>query len=277
MNTILYTVITAVAIAFILGVLLGLFKKIFHVNVDPKIQNVRDALSGANCGGCGLAGCDAFASAVVNGEAESNGCVAGGSETAAKIASILGKAGIEVKPKVAIIACQGDKTCAKDKGIYNGVKTCAAAEMVMHGTKKCSFGCIGFGDCIKECLFGALSMGKNGLPIIDYEKCIGCGKCVKVCPKQLISIWNKDTKGAIALCSSKSENKAQVRKDCTKGCFKCGLCAKKCPEGAIDISSGIPIIDRKKCTSCGVCVESCIDKVLVLGEKLLTRSVSFGN
>lgn len=38
---------------------------------------MRDALSGANCGGHGLAGCDAFASAVVKGDAESNGCVAG--------------------------------------------------------------------------------------------------------------------------------------------------------------------------------------------------------
>ena len=55
MNTILYTVIVALSIAFILGILLGLFKKIFHVNVDPKVESVREVLSGANCGGCGMA------------------------------------------------------------------------------------------------------------------------------------------------------------------------------------------------------------------------------
>ncbi|MBE6361272.1 MAG: 4Fe-4S dicluster domain-containing protein, partial [Treponema bryantii] len=55
-----------------------------------------------------------------------------------------------------------------------------------------------------------------------------------------------------------------IRKDCTAGCFKCGLCAKKCPEGAIDISSGLPVIDYTKCTSCGECVKACVDKVLIL-------------
>ena len=68
MNVILYTIIVAAIIAILLGILLGLFKKIFHVDTDPKVQQVRDALSGANCGGCGLAGCDAFASAVVKGQ-----------------------------------------------------------------------------------------------------------------------------------------------------------------------------------------------------------------
>ncbi|MDD7126773.1 (Fe-S)-binding protein, partial [Treponema porcinum] len=130
MNTILYTVIVALSIAFILGVLLGLFKKIFHVNVDPKVQSVREVLSGANCGGCGMAGCDAFAGAVVKGSAPSDGCVAGGAACASKIAEILGKAGVEVKPKVAVIACQGTAECAADKGIYNGVKTCKAVQLV---------------------------------------------------------------------------------------------------------------------------------------------------
>ncbi|MBP5176241.1 MAG: ferredoxin, partial [Treponema sp.] len=104
MEIILYTVIVAIVIAFILGVLLGLFKKIFHVDTDPKVQLVRDALSGANCGGCGLAGCDAFASAVVKGDVPTNGCVAGGASCAEKIANILGSVGVEVKPKVAFLA-----------------------------------------------------------------------------------------------------------------------------------------------------------------------------
>lgn len=269
MNTILYTVLVALSIAFILGVLLGLFKKIFHVNVDPKVQSVRDVLSGANCGGCGMAGCDAFAGAVVNGSVPADGCVAGGAACAEKIAGILGKAGVAVKPKVAVIACTGTAECAADKGVYNGVKTCHAAQLVMNGTKKCAFGCIGFGDCIAECPFGALSMGKNGLPVIDYKKCVGCGKCAKACPKKLISIYNADTKGSFALCSNKSDNKPQIRKDCSAGCFKCGMCVRKCPEQCIDISGGIPNVDYTKCTSCGECVKSCPDKVLVLFQDIV--------
>lgn len=268
MNIIIYTIIVAVSIAFILGLLLGLFKKVFHVDMDPKVEAVRNVLSGANCGGCGMAGCDAFASAVVKGDAPSNGCVAGGSQCAIDISKILGQAGIEVKPKVAFIACQGNNTCALSKGDYIGIKTCEAAQLVMNGTKKCSFACIGYGDCVNVCPFDALSMGQDGLPSVDYEKCVACGKCVKTCPKKLIKIIDLDTKGPLALCSNHSDNKAQIRKDCTFGCFKCGLCAKKCPEGAIDLSSGIPQIDYSKCTSCGECIKACPDKVLELFENL---------
>lgn len=264
MNTIIYTIIVAAIIAILLGILLGLFKKIFHVDTDPKVQLVRDALSGANCGGCGLAGCDAFAAAVVKGDAPTNGCVAGGSDCAKKVAEILGQAGVEVKPKVAFLACAGSKDCAVSKAEYIGMKTCKAAQLTMSGTKKCTFGCIGFGDCVAVCPFGALSMGEDGLPKVNKSKCVACGKCAAACPKHLFKFIDADTKGAIALCSNKSDNKPQIRKDCSKGCFKCGMCARKCPEQAIDVSSGLPVIDYKKCTSCGTCVSACVDKVLVI-------------
>lgn len=264
MNTIIYTIICAIVIAFILGVLLGLFKKIFHVDTDPKVEKVREALSGANCGGCGLAGCDAFAGAVVKGDAPANGCVAGGADVAGKISDILGKAGVEVKPKVAFLACRGSKECAADKGIYYGVETCKGAQLVTNGTKKCAFGCIGLGDCVKVCLFGALSMGPDGLPVVDKSKCVACGKCASACPKRLFKTIDADTKGPVALCSSHSDNKPQIRKDCSAGCFKCGMCARKCEAGAVDVSSGIPVIDYTKCTQCGECIKACPDKVLVM-------------
>lgn len=269
MDTLLYTVLVAVGIAFLLGVLLGLFKKVFHVNTDPKVQAVRDVLSGGNCGGCGLAGCDSFAKAVVAGEVETNGCVAGGGSCATQISKILGVDGGEVKPKAAFIFCQGSKDCAQDKGIYNGVKSCKAASVIINGTKKCSFGCAGFGDCVEACTFGALRIVPYGLPVVNYEKCVGCGKCVVACPKKLIKVMEKETKGAVALCSSFSDNKPQIKKDCSKGCFKCGICAKKCPSQCINVSSGIPVIDYTKCTSCGECVNACPDKVLTLIQDIV--------
>ena len=269
MNLILYTIICAVVIAFVLGVLLGLFKKIFHVDVDPKVEKVREALSGANCGGCGFAGCDSFAGAVVKEEAPTNGCVAGGPKCAQAIAEIMGKAGVELKPLVAFVACNGTKDCAQEKGMYLGVKTCKAAQLTMNGTKKCAFGCIGLGDCIAECPFGAISMTEDGVPAIDYKKCVGCGKCTRACPKHLLKLIDFDTKGSIARCSNHSDNKPQIRKDCSVGCFKCGICAKKCPEQCIDITSGIPNVDYKKCTSCGECVAACPDKVLVLAQSII--------
>lgn len=264
MKIVIFTIIVALVIGFLLGLLLGLFKKIFAVSVDPKVQQVRDALSGANCGGCGFAGCDAFAEAVVEGTAPANGCVAGGAECAAKVAAVLGvDAGTAVK-KVAFVACRGTKEIAQEKAVYVGVKTCQAAQLTANGTKKCSFGCIGFGDCIQACPFQAVTLGSNGLPVIDEAKCVGCGNCAKVCPKHIIKLINADDKGAIANCSCKSDNKPQIRKDCSAGCFKCGICAKKCPAQAIDVSSGLPVIDYSKCTSCGECINACPDKVLSL-------------
>ena len=264
MNLILYTVIVALVIGFLLGVLLGLFKKIFAVKVDPKVIEVREALSGANCGGCGYAGCDAFAEAVVKGEAPANGCVAGGAACAEKVSAIMGVSGGESKPKIAFLACNGTHENAVKKADYEGVKTCAAAQLTLGGTKKCAFGCIGFGDCAEACPFGAISMGKDGLPHVDTEKCVGCGKCVKTCPKHIFTLIDKDTSGAIARCSCHNDNKPQIKKDCAVGCFKCGICAKKCPVGAIDLATGIPQVNYQQCVSCGVCVTSCPDHVLTL-------------
>lgn len=264
MNLIIYTVVVALVIGFALGVLLGLFKKIFAVKVDPKVAEVRAALSGANCGGCGYAGCDAFAEAVVAGEAPVTGCVAGGAACADQVAAVMGVSGGSAEPKIAFLACNGTHENALKKAEYEGVKTCAAAQLTMNGTKKCAFGCVGFGDCVEVCPFGALSMGKDGLPKVDAEKCVGCGKCVKACPKHIFKLIDKSTKGAIALCSCHNDNKPQIKKDCSVGCFKCGICAKKCPEQCIDVTGGIPVVDYSKCTSCGTCVSSCPDKVLHL-------------
>lgn len=262
MKIVISTIIVALTIGFLLGLLLGLFKKIFSVKVDPKIQAIRDALSGGNCGGCGYAGCDSFAEAVVKGDASPSGCVAGGADCASAIARIMGSAGSTRIAKIAFLACNGTKESASDKGEYIGVKTCRAAQLVAGGTKKCSFGCIGFGDCAEVCPFDAICMGSHGLPVVNREKCVGCGKCVKACPKGLFILIPKDSKGAIARCSCRSDNKAQIKKDCSAGCFKCGICVRKCPKTAIQMVNGIPSIDRDKCDSCGECIKSCPDKVL---------------
>ncbi len=268
MKTILLTVAVSLGVAFILGLLLGLFKKIFAVKVDPKIQAIQDVLSGGNCGGCGFAGCAAFAAAVVKGEAEPNGCVAGGPSVAEKVAQIMGVS-VSAKRMVTILACKGTNACASPRGTYNGIKTCAAAAMSVNGTKDCSFGCIGFGDCVDSCGFDGIFMGKDGIPVVDYSKCVGCGKCAKACPKHLFSIINAETKGSIALCSNRSDNKPSIKKNCSVGCIKCGICEKKCPEKCLTVTNGIPVVDYTKCTSCGICISSCPDKVLDLIQNVV--------
>lgn len=263
MTTIFFTFIVSAVVALILGFLLGFFKKVFHVEVDPTVAKIRECLSGGNCGGCGYPGCDGFASACAAGIAPADGCTAGGVATAKAIGEILGVETNAVQ-KAAVLACQG--TCDKvlSKGTYTGVRTCTGAKQAINGTKFCAWGCIGFGDCVNVCKFNAISMGEDGLPHINKEKCTGCGICVKTCPQKILATMGTETKGAFVGCSNKNPNKAQILKLCKAGCIKCGKCEKLCTEDAIHLVDLIPVVDYTKCTSCGECVKGCPTKVLSL-------------
>ena len=76
-------------LGLVLGLLLTVANKVFEIPSDPKRDAVRNALPGANCGGCGFAGCDALADAIAAGQAPVNACPVGGAATAAEIAKIM--------------------------------------------------------------------------------------------------------------------------------------------------------------------------------------------
>lgn len=268
MKTIILTIILAFAVAFLLGFLLGLFKKVFFVAVDERVTKIREVLPGANCGGCGYPGCDGCAAAIVAGEAPANACTAGGADVAGKIGEILGVS-VSVTPMVTVLACQGTKDCAAPRGKYNGIKNCRSAMLTVNGTKMCSFGCIGFGDCVEACPFGAVKMGADGIPSVDYSKCTGCGACAKACPRGLFKLLPADLKGAVPLCVNKSENKPMIRKNCTNGCMKCGKCVRECKQQAIALVNGIPTVDYTKCNACGECVTNCMDHVFKLASDII--------
>lgn len=261
------TLYISFAIALLLGVLLGVFQKIFFVPVDEKVSKIRACLSGGNCGGCGFAGCDDFAKAVAEGRAAADGCTAGGPSCAKAIGEVLGIQ-VDAQAKVSVLACRGTKDCAKDRGNYTGLKTCAAAKISINGTKMCSFGCIGYGDCVESCSFDAIHIGEDGLPVIDRSKCTGCSKCVKACPNRLLSLVPVETKGAFTLCSNRSTDKPSIMKKCKSGCIKCGKCERSCQAEALKLVNGLPVIDYTKCTSCGECVNGCPTHVLVLLENI---------
>lgn len=260
---ILFTAAASLTLALILGLLLGFFKKLFFVKTDPTIQAIRDALPGANCGGCGYPGCDGFADACAAGTAPANGCVAGGTEVTKALSSILGVEADSID-RISVLRCQGNCENAKLKGFYTGTKSCRGAKISTGGVKLCQWGCIGLGDCERVCPFGAITIGEKGLPLIDKSKCTGCGICVNNCPQKVLTLIPRDLKGAIALCSNNNPVKPAILKACKTGCIKCGKCEKNCPKNAISFEKGIPKIDYGLCDSCGTCVEGCPTKVLVL-------------
>jgi Na+-translocating ferredoxin:NAD+ oxidoreductase RNF subunit RnfB len=261
---IIITAVFAALLALVLGFALGFFREFFAVEQDPLAGLVREALPGANCGACGFPGCDGYAAAVVSGKAGTGSCTVGGKAVAEKLASLVGTGAVSVVPVVTALACQGSKAHAPLKGEYTGIATCRGAKLSSGGTKLCAWGCLGYGDCVGVCQFGALRIGEEGLPVIDREKCTGCKVCIAECPQELLREVPRNLTGAMAMCSNRNPVKSVVIKTCKKGCIKCELCVKNCPEQCIVMDNGIPLVDYSKCTSCGTCAEKCPTKVLKL-------------
>ena len=102
------------------GLALSVASRIFHVDEDPRIEEVADSFAGANCGGCGFAGCSAAAVAVVEGHALANICVVGGLESAHNVSEIMGIPIGVAEPLTSLNPCNGGDR-ALNKFIYQGV------------------------------------------------------------------------------------------------------------------------------------------------------------
>ena len=236
---IVYSVLSLGGLALFFGIFLTIASKKFYVEVDPRVEEIANILPNANCGACGYPGCDGFATAVVKGEAPVNGCVVGGQEVADRISAILGVESAAVKPMVAVVQCLGNKDVAVRRSEYYGVNSCKEADLI-GGDKGCEYGCLGYGDCVEACLFDAMYMDKNGLPVVIEDKCTGCGECVKACPRGIMTLIPKDQKIFLG-CVSKDRGK-DVSDVCKVGCIGCTLCARVVPEGTIKMQGYIPII-----------------------------------
>ena len=57
MNTVIMAVVVLGVIAAIFGLILAYASKVFAVEKDPREEAIAGCLPGANCGGCGYAGC----------------------------------------------------------------------------------------------------------------------------------------------------------------------------------------------------------------------------
>lgn len=258
-------ILTAIASVGLMGLafgaILGVASKLFAVKTDERETKILEALPGANCGGCGYAGCSAYAAAVASGEARPNKCPVGGRKVANELSSIMGIEAVPFEHQVAKVFCQGEKDKSPDKFEYAGIMDCYSASKFGTGPKGCAYGCIGLGSCVKECAFGALSV-EDGVARVDKELCTACGKCVNACPKNLIHLVPYDQK-YLVLCSSHDKG-AQTRKVCNAGCIACKICEKNCPENAIKVVDNVAVIDYSLCKNCGICAEKCPRNIIKL-------------
>jgi electron transport complex protein RnfB len=231
----------------------------FAVPVDPTVERVREALPSANCGACGFAGCTAYAEAVVeNKDVAPNLCAPGRAPVAQQLAKLTHKELGSVVDRIVVMSCHGVSAYARDEAEYLGIGTCAAAALVFGGPKACKNGCLGLGDCVRVCPFDALSLGSEGIAVVDSEKCTGCGLCVPACPKNLFQFYPRARR--IELSCVAREKQAVVRSTCMVGCTLCRKCVAKCPAQAIEWNGTTILIDHDKCLAYGPsCNEVCVD------------------
>jgi Na+-translocating ferredoxin:NAD+ oxidoreductase subunit B len=219
-------ILTAFLFAALLGALLaliiGIAAKKFAVETDPRIETVTDMLPGANCGGCGYAGCADFAKAVVENGIPPTRCPVASPEDAQTIAQFLGIVAEEKDNVVAVVKCSGSCSVTV-RSPYNGIGDCRSAVVVAGGAKGCDYGCIGFGSCARACPFDAIEI-RDGLAVVHPGLCVGCGKCVDTCPKDLIELVPASVDVHV-YCNS-PEKGALKRKVCKTACIGCRKCVK---------------------------------------------------
>lgn len=260
MEVLLYTILSLCALGVLAAVVLYFVAQKFRVEEDPRIDEVEKMLPGANCGGCGFAGCRGMADALVKRDDISElFCPVGGGDCMKAVAAYLGKAAAEKQPEVATVRCGG--TCEKRPRTnqYDGARSCAVASSLYVGESACAFGCLGFGDCVVACAFDAIHINPaTGLPEVDPDKCTACGACVKACPRMVIELRKKWPKNRAVYVSCVSKEKgAAVMKACKAGCIGCGKCQKVCAFDAIKVENNLAYIDPQKCKLCRKCVNEC--------------------
>ncbi|MBQ7222858.1 MAG: RnfABCDGE type electron transport complex subunit B [Bacteroidales bacterium] len=259
-TTIYVTVAALTVIGLLIAVVLYFVAKKFKVEEDERIDRIEAVLPGANCGGCGSAGCRDFAQRLVKApEIGALFCPVGGNDVMKKVAEVLGQDAVEQAPKLAVVRCNGTCDNRQKTNYYDGVQSCKVKAALYTGDTGCKYGCLGCGDCVAACKFGAISMDPaTGLPVVDESKCTGCGSCAATCPKGLIEMRSKGLKGrrVTVICVNKDKG-AVARKACLAACIGCGKCEKVCQFGAIKVENNLAYIDWNLCKLCTKCVSEC--------------------
>ncbi len=264
MTTSIIVVLVMGGVGICFGFILAFVNKKFAVEVNPLIHIVEDILPKGQCGACGYPGCMAYAEAVVTDAAVApNLCIPGKAIVANQVAELTGKVAEAQEPKVAVIKCNGTYSKSIRAFAYEGVQDCVAANLVQGGDKDCKYGCLGYGSCLKACLFEAITEGPDGIPVINEKKCTACGACVKICPRKVISL-EPENYNIVVKCNSKDKGPV-AKKKCEVACIGCSICAKNAPEGTIVIENFLAKADAiafKAAGGTAECTEKCPTKAI---------------
>ncbi len=269
-NIIVVSAVSMGGIGAVLAVFLVFAERKLRVEEDPRVEALVELLPNTNCGGCGYPGCRLLAENLLSGKAAPNACVAAGTDTAKKLANLLGVEHEDKLRQIAVVLCKGGTAEAGKLATYRGEKSCTATDLV-GGDKGCSYGCLGYGECVDACNFDAMAMDSNGLPVVFHDKCVGCGACVKACPRDIIEMHPEDQK-LFVYCRNR-EKGAKAKKVCAVACIACTLCVKDCSvEGGIVMKDNLAIVDNTVAPQNDESIKRCPTKCIFYGiEEQVTR------
>ena len=277
MYTALIAILFLALTGILLGCVIGFVAKIFAVKSDPRIEEVGEMLPGANCGGCGKAGCTDLARAIVMGESSPGACPVSSSGTVAQIAAFLGVDAGTSEKKMAVVLCGGNKSSTERGPIYNGILDCVSAMIVAGGPKGCLHGCLGFASCARACPFHAIEM-IDGLAVVHNELCVGCGKCVETCPRHLIKLVPASAEVHVYCNSPEKGN--EKKKFCSVSCIACRKCMKSAGEGQVSMEGFLARINYADPPDEGIvekaaCPTGCLRKnIRPAGKKLKEKDAA---
>ena len=256
MQVFIYILIATLILAVLLTIV---YMANRNKNTDKSSEIVHELLPGLNCKECGRNDCAQFAKDLMDGKTHPNKCPYLKGQKYIEVYEIINRERKVFFNNVAFVKCKGGCDC-KDKFTYYGEKTCKSINNQHNGNKYCPHACLGCGDCVKACRYGAISISQKGCAIVDQNKCVGCGECLESCPNKLIEMIS--TKKFVEVVCKNSTDDSTVTRNCKVSCNHCEACIVACPVGAIQMVGGLPVIDTEKCTRCGKCVAVCPNHVI---------------
>lgn len=264
MNTIVISSVVLASIGILSAILLYFVSQKFKVYEDPKIDEVTLLLPGANCGGCGFAGCRNFAENVVKNKGlDGFSCPPGGSSVNSAISQLFGGVLQEEAPRKTVIRCNGSCENAPAKVSYDSIASCAFFNNLEAGESLCAFGCLGCGDCVSACQFDAIKIDPlTKLPVVDEKACVFCKACIKACPRSIIDIVPMHDQKTVYVACMNKEKGGEAKKNCSVACIGCKKCEKTCEFSAVTVDNNLALINGVNCTSCLKCVEGCPTKAI---------------
>ena len=222
------------------------------MKTDERLPKLVDALPGANCGGCGFAGCQAYAQAVLDGRASVGQCGVGGAASAERMAQILrgrgrragapGRHGEMPRQNHLQRAAMRHRTIAAARCSWPETATsaCPTAASVSEPASRSALlarspSWTAWRGSTRK--MHRLCAVRRGLPA-QGDRSVS---------------RNAD----IVVACSNRERGARTREVCGIGCIGCHLCERLCEFDAIHVVENLAVIDYERCVSCGQCAAVC--------------------